>query len=121
MRFASRVTLLSPGTQVLVGDGLVCKIADFGLSRFVNDDGLYASGSRVRAPTHTHTHTLYQSVQHISVDVGCTVFVSVATSMKVNAYYIDGESMDAVIPNAHLSVCNPTQTTLTERACAACR
>eukprot|EP00041_Stephanoeca_diplocostata_P034134 m.1146620 g.1146620 ORF g.1146620 m.1146620 type:complete len:217 (+) comp24469_c1_seq1:15-665(+) len=35
--------------NVLVGDGLVCKIADFGLSRFVNDDGLYASGARVCA------------------------------------------------------------------------
>lgn len=41
--------------NILVGDNLVCKIADFGLARLIEDNEYTA---RQGWYTHTHTHTV---------------------------------------------------------------
>ncbi len=45
--------------NILVGDNLVCKIADFGLARLIEDNEYTA---RQGGHTHTHTHTHVWSV-----------------------------------------------------------
>lgn len=44
--------------NILVGDNLVCKIADFGLARLIEDNEYTArQGGASHSNTHTSTHT----------------------------------------------------------------
>ena len=56
--------------NILVGDNLVCKIADFGLARLIEDNEYTARQGGARL---THTHSVHAHTHiHIHTDPGST-------------------------------------------------